>query len=727
MNRRIVFWALVICFATVHRVFPQNMEDLVDPSKTITDSLLNLISPTSSDSLKAAIYIEVARKAYDSDSALRYCHLALDLCRKTDTFLLAQANHVIGWRYYQKHEMYSSIQYLRKANHLYDPDRDFSAISICSVIMSQGFETLHMPDSVFYYLNKSLENSIARNDTAQMATAYLNLGRLSINLTLYDNAEEYIVKAIDLDSLSGNKLDMACGYFWRGYLNIATKNYPQTGHYLRGAIRVLKSAEYLSSYYAMILHLAYSHMADTYISSANRTGITRYADSCLVYIQKGGDFFLRYGQTANYMIARYAYVKYLLFYKKYNEALNVLKDCEKYMSDPDLRRDYHDYLSLVYEQMGNYKEAFNQQKLHYEYAMEYLNDSSLTALADAKTHQALLFKDAEQRKADEIHRVRTHRMQLIIVSLILVLLLVLLLVLFIFRMWKIKKKALGILSQKNEILDQQKQEIQSQRDEIKLVHASVLSSIKYSERIQRAALPSDDDVARFFPESFVYFRPRDIVSGDFYHVAKCGKYNVFVVGDCTGHGIPGGFLSMLGLSSIKEFLVTEQDAADPGNVLDHMRTFIKDTLGSYDDSGSPIYDGMEMVICSFDIENHQLVYASAYLSSYIVRNDNAIRLECDKMPVGRYFNEKAHFVTHEIALQPGDMVYLFSDGIQDQPGGNFDIPEGKKLLSKNFVNLLVEAANEPARIQGEIIDQTIQFWINGREQVDDMTLVGIRI
>lgn len=666
------------------------------------------------DSLRAAAYINIARNTFNTDSSLHYCSLALDCCRPTDTLLLAMVYHMMGWRYNQKHEIYTSIQYLRKAFHYYNPERDYEGHSICCVILAQDFEMLHLADSAFFYLNKSLENSILRNDTAQMATAYLNLGRVCMTLTMYDNAEEYFNKSILLDSLSGNDLDMACGYYWLGYLNIETKNHRMTGECLRKAIRIFQSYDHVRSYYAMNLHLAYSYMADTYIASAERTGITRYADSCLVYTKMGSDFFLKNGQNANYMIARYAYVKYLMFYKKYNEALDVLKDCEVYMTGSDLRRDYHKYLTLVYSKLGKYKDALEHQQKHYEYAMEYLNDSSLTALADSKTHQAILQKEAEQRQTDRIHHEQTRRMQIIIGSLLVVLIMASLLIIFVVRMWNLKKKA------NNEILAQQK--------ELSAVHNAVVESMRYSERIQRAVIPNDDFIKSLFPKSFVYYRPRDIVSGDFYHAVKCGKYSVFVVADCTGHGIPGGFLSMLGISSLKEYLVTEDDAANPGKVLDSMRTFFKETLCTTNDKLMPIYDGMDIIICSFDIENKQLIYAAANHKAIIVRNGEAIKLLGDKMPVGRYFLEKEHFDTFTVPLQSGDMVYLFTDGIQDQTGSpDAEHPFGKKMMAANLVTILIEMANLPPVKQSAVIDDYLIKWRNGFDQIDDITLVGIQI
>ena len=228
-----------------------------------------------------------------------------------------------------------------------------------------------------------------------------------------------------------------------------------------------------------------------------------------------------------------------------------------------------------------------------------------------------------------------------------------------------------------------------------------------------------------FPENFVYYKPRDIVSGDYYRVASCGKYRVLITADCTGHGIPGAFLSMLGISALKEYCVTEDDAANPGIILDHMREFIKTTLVS--STKKTIDDGMDMTICSYDFAAMEMRYAAANQSAYIIRNGEAIRLKGDRMPVGRYVLDNKHFETHIQPIEHGDMIYTFSDGIQDQPGGELDNELGKKFLTKNLVKLLTEIAPKPLAEQRDIIDNTITKWRNGRPQVDDITMIGLRI
>ena len=701
-----------------------------DPSQQRLDSLLMLIKPDLPDSVKARLYFEAARSTYKSDTAIKYANKILEYCRDDDNYYVAYANRILGMGYFLKHDLSSAINYYRTSGSLFQSIDDYVNEIWCYMMLSQSYEGLGVVDSTFYYLNKSLKLSIDHKDSAQMAYTYVNLGRVSINQTLYSSAETYINRAVEIDSITNNILDLAVDYYWLGCLYIKATTYDKTGHYLKKSIAILEKIEqdgFMYQYYASTLHLDYAYLADAYITSAEATDTVRYADSCYYYLQKCGDFFLKQQQYANYMVERYAYVKYLMFFKQYKKALQVLQDCEQYPTGNDLLREYHKYLAAVYEKLGNYKEAFEHQKLQYKFAMEFVNDSTITAVSDVKTLQALMLKDEEQKRLDERHQSETHRMRIIIIALTLVLILATLLVIFIYRLLKIRKKAFAILSQKNQILDQQKHEIQSQRDELTHVHNAVVDSMRYSERIQRAVIPSDEFIKSLFPQSFVFYRPREIVGGDFYYALKCGKYNVFVVADCTGHGIPGGFLSMLGISSLKEFLVTEDDAANPGTVLDGLCKFFKEALGFSGDSLMPLYDGMEMIICCFDFEQMQLRYASANFKSNIVRNGEVIKLSVDKFPVGRYFIEQDHFSTYTIDLQSGDMVYLYSDGIQDQPGGDFTIPEGKKLMWKNLMKILAGTSAEPVEQQSEFVSETIDLWMNGREQVDDMTLVGIRI
>ena len=296
------------------------------------------------------------------------------------------------------------------------------------------------------------------------------------------------------------------------------------------------------------------------------------------------------------------------------------------------------------------------------------------------------------------------------------------------------------LTAKNELLSRQKSEIESQRDEIETqkniiteqwrevedVNQKLFSSLNYAERIQRAAVSSIEDVKVLFSESFVYYKPRDIVSGDYYRCVKCGRFSVMITADCTGHGIPGAFLSMLGLSGLKEFLATENDAENQGSILDRMRGFIKTTLAGKNGKET-ISDGMDMTICCFDFDNMELRYAIANQKIILIRRGELQRIKGDNMPVGRYVREKEHFESFTMKIEKGDIFYMFSDGIEDQLGGNTSDGYGRKFLLRNLQNFLLEISLEPMEKQRELLDEKVLAWRGNMPQVDDMTLVGIRV
>ena len=287
------------------------------------------------------------------------------------------------------------------------------------------------------------------------------------------------------------------------------------------------------------------------------------------------------------------------------------------------------------------------------------------------------------------------------------LLLVIALVIAIYKIIRIRRKSVSKLAEKNM--------------EIREVNNKMLASVNYASRIQGAVISSIVDVNAIFPQNFVLYRPRDIVGGDYYRAIRCGRYSVMITADCTGHGIPGALLSMLGISALREYMVTEYDAENPGTVLDRMRTFIKTTLVAK--GGGSLDDGMDMTICSFDFDNMEIRYAIANQTALIVRGDEAIKLKGDSMPVGRYLREKEHFKTQTVKIEKGDMVYMFSDGLQDQLGGK----DCRKYLLKNLSSTLIDIHNDPLNEQRVVLEQELIAWRGGNPQIDDMTMVGIRI
>lgn len=285
--------------------------------------------------------------------------------------------------------------------------------------------------------------------------------------------------------------------------------------------------------------------------------------------------------------------------------------------------------------------------------------------------------------------------------------------------WRVRKlkRDKAILEQK---VRERTAEIQRQKDEISEQKKEIIESIEYARRIQKAVLPSDRKVQQNLPEHFILYLPRDIVSGDFYWISSLDGKIIFAAADCTGHGVPGAFMSMLGVSFLNE-IVNRSKRISAGRILDHLRANVKETLSQSEEGGTK--DGMDIALCIYEPAKMTLQFAGAHNPLYLIRDGELIEYKADIMPIGIHIVEEKNFRTHTIKVRPGDCFYLFSDGFQDQFGGE----EGKKFLSKSLKTMFLEVHTRSMPEQKELIHKELQDWMNGYEQVDDIIILGVRI
>ena len=690
------------------------------------DSILSIIKPNTPDSLKAKYYCEIAKTTDNTDTALKYNKLSLSYCNEDDYELLAANNYNIGYSYCMSGQPQEALPYGLKAVEFYQKAHNETRKGLAYIITAVCYNSLKVNDSTFYYFDNALKTFLEIKDTSMISYTYQQMGNVYSELGFKDAALENFEKALHYVTLSGDTLGAASCYSCMGeiYWRKSDTLYNLSIDYLKKAVEIydLQTAE---TYYQVRKFNTYAELSNIYITLAKKTDEKKYADSCLMFCQESSNYFFSQGMYPNYLDTRKTYVEYLVFYKKYNEALSEITNWEKYLESGTSKESYHKMLYEVYSKIGDYKNALKNLEIYNELKLSRINDNTLNALKDAEVARTKMLEGLEREKDEKIHNEEKRRLKTLIISLIGGLFLVSLLVFYIFRVLNIKRKANKELSQKNDMLFQQKNEIEVQRDKIEKQRNEIISSVNYAERIQRAAIPSENEINNLFPENFVFYRPRNIVSGDYYYITQCGKYKVFIVADCTGHGVPGAFLSMLGLSGLKEYMVTENDAANPGTVLDKMRNFIKTTLAAQK-NGVDIRDGMDMTVCCYDFENMELRYAIANQKIYIIRNGELIKLKGDSMPIGRYIKEKEHFQSLSIKIKPGDMVYTFSDGIQDQTGTDLG-GNKRKFTSMQLQETLMNVADKPASEQMKIIETTVTNWRGDFPQIDDMTLVGIRV
>ena len=435
-----------------------------------------------------------------------------------------------------------------------------------------------------------------------------------------------------------------------------------------------------------------------------------------------------------------------------NSAINKCKESLEIASKIGLiktEREACDCLSDAYYQSDNIEQAFKYYKLYIakrdsiinqentrsitQKAMRYEFDKvqyqdSLNRATEAKK-QELLQREKDIKQEAEIQRQRAYS---IIGGVGFLFMLGLAFVLF--KGYKNKQKA-------NEIITAKKEEVEKQNIVIEEKNREIVDSINYAKRIQNTILPSEKNLANLLPNSFVLFQPKDIVSGDFYWLDKTDDYIFFATVDCTGHGVPGALVSVVGHNGLKRVL-NEFHLTEPSLMLDKLNELVEDTFSQSTES---IKDGMDLALCRLNRKTNELVYAGANNPLYIVRkkqkgeevsilpdsatlshtNKSGIELheiKADKQPIGKY-DYRTAFTSHTIQLIEGDSLYIFSDGFADQFGGK----KGKKFMYKPFKRLITDLSELKMRAQEKKLFYAFDDWKGELEQIDDVCVMGVRI
>ncbi len=396
-------------------------------------------------------------------------------------------------------------------------------------------------------------------------------------------------------------------------------------------------------------------------------------------------------------------------------------------------------------------------------AKEYEKQKQVLEKQQSEIHDQQSMIDAQKEKLS-VTLENMKKQQLVMYFLGIVVVMIALLAFMIYRNLKMKKKINAALKRKNVEIFHQKEEIQSQRDEIEaqrdeitaqrdtvinqkgqieIILGEITASIHYAGRIQKAILPAQARWDSFPFEHFVIYNPRDIISGDFYWFEKINNHIIFCVADCTGHGVPGAFMSMLGVAALND-AVKEKDTYDPAKILNRTRDYIISALHQTKHSENKqfmpsVKDGMDVSICSIDLDTLELQFAGANNPLYIVtgcsllvtgelnqkpetRNQQLIELKPDKMPIGIH-ERMDSFTVKNHHLKKGDCIYIFSDGIADQFGGPFN----KKFKYRQLREILSENNMKQMYVQKNKIEDAFIKWKGTFDQIDDVTIMGVRI
>jgi tetratricopeptide (TPR) repeat protein len=502
-------------------------------------------------------------------------------------------------------------------------------------------------------------------DSSQLATAFTNIGLAYEKSGKYELALNYCFKAANLQEKVENAHGIATAYTSIGICYKKTGDYVRALEYEEKALKIREE------------------MGD-------KGGV---ASSC-------NDIGETYMEQKKYQDAISCENKTL----EISERLGILEGVEYAEMS----------LSEIYGKMGYWLQSVTHYKRYITARDSLFNRQNTKKIVQTEMQYGFDKRQAEEKaaqdKKDALAEQENKKQRIIRNSLIAGFGLLLALVFFIFRGYKQKQKA-------NQIISKEKAKVEEKQKEI-------LDSITYAKRLQSAILPPIGLVKQFFPESFILYKPKDIVAGDFYwmqRVAKLdGKGDIVLIAaaDCTGHGVPGAMVSVVCSNALNR-IVKETEVRDTGSVLDNVRDIVLETFGK---SEGNVQDGMDISLCAINLQANILEWTGANNPLWYIHKNKFIEIEPDKQPVGKQDNAKP-FTTHLVNIEKGDTIYLFTDGYADQFGG----PKGKKFKYKQLQEKLLALSGLPLEEQKTELEKTFDNWKGTLEQVDDVLIMGIRI
>ena len=693
------------------------------------DSLFTALKTAAPDTTKLNILNDLSAEYYQSnsfDSSLLYANSALQLCN----IILEQAKD----------------QQIKNAVYV---DQAAAYTNLGLAYREQGNYPLALKN---HQSGLQIKKTYIKENKSSIASSYNNIGNILYSQGNYPEALTNHLAALKLREESGDKKNTASSYNNIGLVYAVQGNYKEALKNYFSALKINEASgnkKWLSINYNNI-GLIYSHQENyeealkNYSASlkikeelGDKKGLANsYINVGVVNFSKGNydESLKNYfnAQKINEAIGHKpgyanAYINIAITYtklRKFKEAGQYLSKGEaisREIGDKENLKNMYSALIELDTAKGNYKDAFKNYKLFVLYRDSLDNEE--TREKTVKSQMTFDFEmkeavaEAEHKKELEHQQMlageKSRKQKLIIAFTLIGLFLLLLLSGFIFRSLRLTKKQKGIIELKNLQTEEQKMIIEEKNKDI-------TDSINYAKRIQQAILPNLDDIRAVFPQSFILFKPKDIISGDFYFFHKAGHTAYIAAADCTGHGVPGAFMSVIGSEKLNE---AAKESTDPSLILSQLNTGIRNTL-KQSDSDESTRDGLDIALCVIDTANHVIKFAGAFRPLWIIRKGSpeVEEIKGTKKGIGGRTDHSAHFDTHTLKLQAGDTLYICTDGFADQFSGH----NGKKLMTRKFKQILLEIQNKTMSEQEKYLEHFFENWRAETEQIDDVLVIGVR-
>ncbi len=628
--------------------------------------------------------------------------------KKKSDHALVSVYYRMGIIYSNKAEFKTGESYFLKALVLAEKVDDPQKIgALYNALAITCLDMGNYPKSIDYFI-KALKIAEELGYEDGVASTNLSMGNVYEDMKKFPEALKCYNKALDIFTETGDTASLGIAYNNIG--SIVSRSHADSGIvYFLKAEKLLRSVDDL-----MNLNLSLSNLAGAYTKKGDYNKALHYLEEymaicsisqdaeCAAYgyvslsdamkTKKDYRLALLYADSAAEISSRIGSLKNLQFaHKSKYEIYQALGDHEKALK-------HYSISVMLKDSMLNIENRKSVNQLQAIYESEKKDKELILKDTELEMQQVDAAKKATQRNA-----------------LMGGIVLVLVLAGVSYNGYVNKRKANIALGSANQLIEEKSRIVEEKNKDI-------LDSIKYAKRIQEAILPPESVITRLFPESFVLFKPKDIVCGDFYWFEEKNGKKLFAAVDCTGHGVPGAFMSVVGYNLLNQ-AVNENNLDKPSDILDQLNRNVTATLRqSYEESS--VRDGMDLSLVAVDMNRMVLEFAGANNPVWIIRHGELIEIRGNKFPVGIFIGEEMKkFTNHEVPIFQGDTVYVFSDGFQDQFGGD----KGKKFMVRNLKNLLLSVSDKPLTVQKQVVESTFESYRGFHEQVDDVCMIGVKI
>lgn len=642
------------------------------------DSLKSLLPKTTAPQQRAVLLIDIAKSIYNSipDSSIGYCEQAEKL---------SKANHLEVQEAYSLHcecrylllkgDLKSTIEKLNKAIALFEKHKELKGLAKTYSLKSIALGRLDKNEERLEHLLKARAIYLEAKDDEGLSVVLLNLSNAYVELKEYDKAIQALQERSKLVLSDGSGEFYAENHYGHIYYDLNKLD--------EAIVHYKKSTEIAHRYKMLDSEITgLTHLAECYQKKNNRLSAKGY----------------------------------------YFQALDLARQHHLMVEEADALKG----MIGLYESEQDFKNGFFSLKQYKAIQDSIFTIEKMKSINNIEHKLQITEKEkiiAEQNLSLEKEKVELAASKN--KGLMLVAGLVIIGIAFLFLFYY-NRRTTRLFS----LIKKQKAEVEIQKEIIEEKNKEVMDSITYARYIQGSMLPSEKAMNALFKENFVLYKPKDIVAGDFYWTEVVDGKTVLLVGDCTGHGVPGAMVSIVACNAINR-AVKEFNLTAPALILDKVNELMQETFSKSD---YEVKDGMDAALCVIDHEAMKMQVAGAYNPVWIVsppaiKTDlweeswNLSQITTDKQPIGKFEDELLPFQQKTISIEKGEMIYLFTDGYADQFGG----AKGKKFKHKQFQDLLTKVAHLPTQEQKNILNHTLESWRGSLDQVDDVCVIGIRV